>query len=80
MTPNWRKQHIEEALKKAEALVAATNGDKSICSCFDISPFHENWDGNTTNEIKEGVRIYVNTWIIPELKKALQQKQYSHNP
>lgn len=65
----WRKLAIETALQKAEALCMAANGDKSTCGVFDHF--------TSIEETKRSIRIYVETWIIPELEKALQEKEFN---
>lgn len=57
---------IREALKKTEALLAASEDKESTCAVFN-SPFNEPF----TEEQKRQVRIYVESWIAEPLRAAM---------
>lgn len=60
---------IGEALKKIDALIAATNGDDSSCVVFSTRP---GWGVEPFTEAqKKAIRIYVESWIREPLSAAL---------
>lgn len=59
---------IKNALDKLNAICDASKGIKSSCAVF-----HNVGDEKTKQEIAIGIRIYLQTWVIPEMEAVLKE-------
>jgi hypothetical protein len=72
-----QERELQEAFRCLVALYSAEeNKDHySTCACYHIEPFNNHWDKKTVEEVKQHVRMYINSWILPQLESVLNLKR-----
>lgn len=72
------EEKLMEAFSCMVNMSIATDKDNhSRCGSFQIRPFNTHWDKKTLKEVMGGVKIYIDTWVIPRMEEALQVKRSS---
>lgn len=72
LTQFQRRELLEEAFRAICNMSMAKEKDNhASCHSFHIEPFHTHWDKKTVKEVKYNVDLYINTWVIRPMEKAL---------
>lgn len=61
------RKDLKGVLEYLENFISASKGVESRCGCFDKLPY------DTRKEHTKYIAIYLETWVLPELRKALKE-------
>lgn len=69
-----QEEQLKEAFSALCNLYYASEKDNfSQCTAFHIKPFNTHWDKRTIKEVMNGIKLYLSSWVIHPMEKALEE-------